>query len=391
MKIIGIENTEEINEKINKKKKMYTIIVMIIIVFFAILGAFYVANMDFRNFVDFKILRKEVTSKDAVVISIDENQNNIFGYDRYIAVLKDNKLIHYDSSGKKGSEIEVQINNPVFDVNGNYLIIAEKEKQKLYLISGANKIWEKNEKDIEGNIIRVCVNKNGYSAIILSGTTHKSVIEIFDNNGKKIFKTYLSSTLAMDVDISFDNKYMSYAEINTNGTKVSSDVKTISIEEAKVVDTYELKQDSVILNIKYQDQNKLICMYDKKIYVIKDSKEEEFLKEEELANSTFVDIELSNNIVKVTDKSSLFKSRNDIEIINTNNKGESLYFLDGVVKGLYAFDSKIALNLGTEVQFIGTNGWLIKKYTSNQEIKDVIMCNEFAGIVYRNRIEIVKL
>ena len=125
--------------------------------------------------------------------------------------------------------------------------------------------------------------------------------------------------------------------------------------------------------------------------MIKDSKEEEFLKEEELANSTFVDIELSNNIVKVTDKSSLFKSRNDIEIINTNNKGESLYFLDGVVKGLYAFDSKIALNLGTEVQFIGTNGWLIKKYTSNQEIKDVIMCNEFAGIVYRNRIEIVKL
>lgn len=391
MKIIGIEDNEKQEEKLNKRKKLFTIGIIIIAVLIIIVGSLYVANMEFRNFIDFKILRKEVTSEDATVISIDENQRNIFGYDKYLVVLKDNKLIHYLSSGKKGSEIEVQISNPVVDINGNYLIIAEKEKQKLYLISNGNKIWEKNEKDIEGNIIRVSVNKNGYSAIILSGTTHKSVIEIFDNNGKKIFKTYLSNTLAIDVDISFDNKYMSFAEVNTNGTKVSSDIKTISIEEAKVINTYEVKQDAIILNIKYQEQNRLVCMYDKKTCMIKDSKEEDYLTEEEVSKSTFLDIELLNNIVKITDKSSIFKARNDIEIINTTNKATSLYLLDGVVKGLYCYDSKIALNLGTEVQFIGSNGWLIKKYTSNQEVKDVVICNDFAGVIYRNRIDIVKL
>lgn len=391
MKIIGIEDTEEKEGKLNKKKKLFTIGIILVGVLIIIIGSLYVANMDFRNFIDFKILRKEVTYEDATSISIDENQGNIFGYDKYLVVLKDNKLIHYVSSGKKGPEIDVQISNPVVDINGNYLIIAEKEKQKLYLISGGNKVWEKNEKDIEGNIVRVSVNKNGYSAIILTGTTHKSAIEIFDNNGKKIFKTYLSNTLAVDVDISFDNKYMSFAEVNTNGTKISSDIKTISIDEAKIVDTYEAKQDAIILNIKYQDQNRLICMYDKKICVIKDSKEEDFLTEEEVSKSTFLDIELFNNIVKITDKSTFFKSRNDIEIINTGNKGTSLYLLDGVVKGLNCYDSKIALNLGTEVQFIGNNGWLIKKYTSNQEIKDIVICNDFAGVIYRNRIDIVKL
>ena len=195
----------------------------------------------------------------------------------------------------------------------------------------------------------------------------------------------------MDVDISSDNKYMSFAELNTNGTKISSAVKTISIEKAEIVNTYEQKQDSLILNIKYQDQNKLICMYDKKITVIKDGKEEEFLSEEELNKNSFIDIELSNNIVKVSDKSSFFNAKSDIEIVNIGNKNTSLYILDGVVKQIYCYDSKIALNLGSEVQFIGTNGWLIKKYTSKQEIKDVIMCDGFAGIIYRNRIEIVNL
>ena len=195
----------------------------------------------------------------------------------------------------------------------------------------------------------------------------------------------------MDVDISFDNKYMSFAELNTNGTKISSGVKTISIEKAEIINTYEQKQDSLILNIKYQDKNKLVCMYDKKITIIQDGKEEEFLSEEEALKNSFIDIELANNIVKVSDKSSFFKTKNDIEIINIGNKNVSLYMLDGVVKQIYCNNSKIALNLGSEVQFIGTNGWLIKKYTSNQEVKDIVMCNDFAGIIYRNKIEIVNL
>lgn len=195
----------------------------------------------------------------------------------------------------------------------------------------------------------------------------------------------------MDVDISFDNKYMSFAELNTNGTKIASGVKTISIEKAEIINTYEQKQDSLILNIKYQDDNKLICMYDKKITVIKDGKEEEFLSEEETLKNSFIDIELSNNIVKVTDKSAFFIAKSDIEITNINNKTTNLYILDGVAKQIYCNESKIALNLGSEVQFIGTNGWLIKKYTSKQEVKDIVMCNDFAGIVYRNKVEIVNL
>ena len=34
---------------------------------------------------------------------------------------------------------------------------------------------------------------------------------------KELFKTYLSSTVAVDSSISEDNKYMSFGEVNTSG------------------------------------------------------------------------------------------------------------------------------------------------------------------------------
>jgi len=58
---------------------------------------------------------------------------------------------------------------------------------------------------------------------------------------------------------------------------------------------------------------------------------------------------------------------------------------------MYCSGSKIALNLGSEIHFVDTNGWLIKKYTSNQEVRKIVISNEVAGIIYRNKIELIKL
>ena len=34
---------------------------------------------------------------------------------------------------------------------------------------------------------------------------------------------------------------------------------------------------------------------------------------------------------------------------------------------------------------------LIKKYTSNQEIKDIVISNNVAGIIFRNKVEFLSL
>ena len=58
---------------------------------------------------------------------------------------------------------------------------------------------------------------------------------------------------------------------------------------------------------------------------------------------------------------------------------------------MYTKDDLIALNLGSEVEFINTNGWLVKKYKADQEITSIVLSNSIAGIIYRDNIEIIDL
>ena len=68
-----------------------------------------------------------------------------------------------------------------------------------------------------------------------------------------------------------------------------------------------------------------------------------------------------------------------------------LFRSDSVTRNIYTYGDIIALNLGTEVEFINTSGWLVKRYIANQEISNIVVSNSLAGIIYRDKIEIINL
>ncbi len=395
MKIIGIED-ENIKKKLNRKRVIISSIIGIVLIFFLILFSIYCANRSFRDVVDKYILMKNVVEDSTAYIDIDENEtNNIYAYDKYICILSKNTLKNYNSSGKLEGELTIEISTPIISTNGRFLLIAEKEKNKIYLVSGNELIWQK---DLEGEISKISVNKNGYVSVILSGTTYKSVIQLFDSSGNELFKQYLSSTTAMDADISNDNQYLAFLEINTSGTLVQSIIKVVSIQKAKttpsesVVYKYSDESGALITNIKYQSGNKLVYISDSSINIIKGETNEKVLNlVEEGKKINFGDIELTNYIYRVIEKSSLLSNETSIEILNIGSQKTSIYTLNSVPKEMNSYNDKISINLGSEVHFISTNGWLIKRYISSQEIKKIVMCNNFAGIVYRNKIEIVNI
>ena len=393
MKIIGIDDEEGKRKDINPKKILIEIIVGAIVVIAIILAILYATSKPFRNFMDKYVLMKNVMENAVNSIQIEESQSNaVYAYDKYICVLSQNKLKGYNSAGKQEYELEVEITNPIVDTNNRFLLIAEKEKQKIYLIEGNSIKWEK---ELEGNISRVSVNKNGYVSVILTGTTYKSIVQTIDASGNKMFKTYLSSNLAVDSDISNDNKYLSFAEISTNGTILQSMIKTVAIQEeqeTRTISSLTSPSEGIILNLKYQDGNRLVCMYDNSIHVIQNGTDEVLLDiNEQKQKVTFADAELTNYAYRIIEKSSLLNTQSSVEIINTSTKKINTYELDGTVKEVYAYNEKIALNIGSEVHFIGINGWLNKKYISTQEVRNIVIANNFAGIVYRDKIEIVEL
>lgn len=385
---------ENIKKKINKKKIIIISIIAIILIAIIALAIVYTKNQQAREWIDKNIFRKEVMQDKVATIELKEEQNNIYAFNKYIGVLNKTKLNIYNQNGSTEAELEIQISNPLFNSANRFLAIAENQGQKFYLIEDKETKWEA---EVEGNIEQINVNKNGYVAVAITGTSYKTVIAVYSPEGKELFKTYLSSTRATDITISNDNKYLAIAEVDTSGTIIKSSIKVISIEKARtdptnsVEKTYEGENDKLITNIQYQDKNKLICMYTDKITIIEDDQETNLIDNKD-KKVIFQSVELTNNAVSVEEQSSgLFTANSQVNIINVDNKQTKTYTAESVTKEIITYGNKIALNLGTEVEFISTDGWLIKRYVANQEITKIVMSDNMAGIIYRDKIEIVNL
>lgn len=390
---------------INKKKMIIAISIVIIIFIIGITMLIYNSSRDARKFLDQYLFRKNITQEKLTAIELNYGSNiSVFAYNKYICVLAENKLMEYNSTGKLENEIPLEINSPVYSVNNKYIAISEKNGSKLNLISGSEILWTQS---VDGNISKINVNENGYVSVILTGTTYKSVIVTFDKEGNKLFKNYLATTIAIDTTISKDNKFLAYAEVNTSGTNVQSNIKVISIEKANektdektnqsssetIVYNYSADPNKLIINIEYYGNDRILCMFDDEITLIKENNNNSLFKlNEKGKNINFANINLNNYIYRsIEENDGLFNTNTIIEIKNVDNEKTNIYTVEGTSKYIYSYNNIIAVSLGQEIEFINTNGWLIKNYISNQEVQNVVIGNGIAGILYKDKVEIINL
>ena len=393
MKDFWIEPEEK---KINKKKLLISIIILILLLVVITTTIIYVNNKEARNWIDKNILQKEKTQNNLPNIEIEESDNSsIYAFNKYIGILNKNNFDIYDSTGHKENTLTLEITKPIFNSNNRYLAVAEEKGKKLYLIADKDIVWET---EIEGNISQITVNKNGYVAVTIVDTSYKTVIAMYNSQGEQLFNTKLSSNRVIATSISDDNKYLALAEIDTTGTLVQSNIKIISIDDGKnnsensIKKIYNGEKGDLIINIKYQEKDKLLCMYTNKIVLMKLDEDTEVIQEYENKKIAFASIELSNHSITVEEKTSgIFTADSVVNIINSDSKSTSLYTAESVTKEIYTKDNIIALNLGSEVEFINTSGWLVKKYIAEQEITSIVLSNSVAGIVYRDKVEIINL
>lgn len=386
---------EKPKKKINKKKIVIIVLIVLILISSIVLAVVYFKNEQAREWIDKNVFRKEVLQNEATTIDLnDEESSNIYAFNKYIGILNKNKFSIYGSSGNEEQSLDIQISSPIFCSADRFLVIGEKKGQKLYLITDKDISWEAS---VEGNISQVYVNKNGYVAVAIVDTLSKTVISVYDTSGKELFKTYLSSTRTADVAISNDNKHLAIAEIDTSGTVIQSNVKIISIDKASsdptnsLENTFKCASGKLLTDLQYQDKNRLVCMYTDSISIIEDGQESTLIDNAN-KNVIFQSIELNNNITSLEEQSSgLFTANTVITIMDVTNKTQKQYTVNSVVKSLYTAGNVIAVNVGTEVEFVNTDGWLVKRYIANQEITNIVMTNNIAGIIYRDKIELVNL
>ncbi len=385
-------NGEE--KKKDKRKTIKIIILIALCVTLATTIVCYIVNENIRHYIDYNLLGKVTTENNTKVIELsDDNTTFVYAYDKYISILNNNVLSIYNSSAKKSAELGIAVTNPIFESNNKYLVIAEKGGKKVFCVSGKNLAWQS---DVDGEISRLNVNRNGYVTVIVSQTTYKTVVIAFNPNGKELFKTYLSDFYAIDSDISNDNKYLAIADVNTSGTAVQSNIRILSLEKLEI-DTENAiiyNQDSeinqLVAGIKYDDAGNLVVMYDTGVSIIKEGQEKKILTFS--ADTLFANIELNKEIVEIkkTQREDLM-TETKTNIINTVGNKQLGYTIDAIPKEIQVKRHTVAINTGMEAYFIDNNSWLKKKYNSNQEIKEVVLGDSIAGIVYKNKVNIIRI
>ena len=210
-----------------QKKIIFLILIVLLILCAIIFTILYNNNDNVRGFFDHYIFRKNITENSLPKISTENSYS--FAFDNYIVCLENNILTFYNKSANKISSLDIEISNPLFEESNNYLCIAEKNGNKIYLINNKNIVWQK---DIEGAIRNITINKHGYVAISIADTTYKTICKLYDENGTELFTTYLSESYIIDSAISDNSKLLALAEINTSGIAIQSNIKIISIDKA---------------------------------------------------------------------------------------------------------------------------------------------------------------
>lgn len=386
----------DIIKNLYKKKKLILIISIILLILIITMFALYISKKNFRDWIDGHILRKNITEEDIQTINLNTDKNNqIHVYGKYIAILNDKAITLYNSYGEKISKIDnVDINSALFDSSDRYLAIAENKGHEICLILDKTYLWNTA---IEGEILQIHVNQNGYVAVVSTDVTNKSIITCYNSEGKKLFASYFATTTIIDVSISNDNKNIVIGEVDTSGTIIKSSIKVLSIENAQkdtentISYTYDLEDNSLITNVQYHDKNQISCVYDNGIGLISNNTYKQIVKVDN-DNITYAANNFKNDVIYIEEESSgMFKSISNIHIVNVSDNHDNIYKLENIAKEVYVIDNKMAINSGSEIYFINTSGWLVKKYVASQEITNVKMSSSLAAIIYKDKIVIVEI
>lgn len=379
--------------KENNNLILKRLVITAILIFVVFVVANYVTNEETRSYINRNILKKELVENTIKSIEIDSEINlNIYAYSKYISVFSKNELKLYDSSANNIKTLNIEISRPIVDSEQHYLVIAENEGKSIYLLKDTNILW-KNE--IDGKISKIDVNENGYVSVIVTNNTYKSIIYVYNPEGIQLFKRYFSSTLAVSTDISPDNKHLVFGEVDFSGVSVKSGIEIISMELAikdpknSTEKKYTAEDGKILIDLKYNNKNSIIAMYDNSVMRYKNDEEKELFKIEK--ENIFVDINAKNKIISfVKESSGLFSFKYKVTIKDTETEKENIYVLNtSIPKKVITSKDVIGMNFGTEVKVINENGWLLKEYKSSKQVKDLVLGDSIAGIIYKDKIEII--
>ncbi len=178
-------------------------------------------------------------------------------------VFENGKLTAYNISGKARWSLDVQVTNPILEVSGKYVLLAERSGKNVYIIKDGKIMLEYQTEYI---ISTADINKKGTVITVTDDNNYKNRVSVRKSSGKEIFVWHSATSYVVDAAISDNQETVMLTTLATytkqDGKKeYTSGVKTFSIKEGKEISNKEF-EDSIAVSVFYA-KNGYIVISDK--------------------------------------------------------------------------------------------------------------------------------
>lgn len=324
-------------------------------------------------------------------ITLDQNEYAIFANDSVLQIGKES-VTCFDVTSSLNKKIlwtEVCYTKyPEVVQNGNNICVFDKQGYNGMVYSPQGK---KYELKVSLPILSIAINKNGATAVLQKSNSEndtKSVITIFKEDGTKLIDRISyeeNGGVPICVAISDSNDTFSASYLDVSNNNILSKVIFFKIDGKELKDnlfsSFEFS-NTVVTNLKYLDDENVLCVGDDKLIKINLFSEKCTEKEIEDRISD-VTLSFDNRLVLICSKNtnSLSSDAMYAEFYTTGLKKVKEQVIYNTVSQISTNKSLISVGNGSEYYIYSKSGIARCKTSFSQDVKNILLSNK-TNVVY---------
>ena len=148
--------------------------------------------------------------------------------DNSVIVAKSNFIGKFNNKGETTWSLNTSVVNPILDVDGHYILVAENGGTKICLYENNKLIYES---DTENTILNASVSSIGDVVVVTEKEFFKGAVEVYNKIGEKVFSWSSGTNTVICADVSPSGRRIAVAFLDSR-KDINGSVQFFNIDES---------------------------------------------------------------------------------------------------------------------------------------------------------------
>lgn len=317
------------------------------------------------------------------LITVDNINNAEFvPYRNGIVYAAMNHMSYIDNTGSVVWETDTAVVDPILESEGEYILLAEKGRNKICLYSDKKLLFDTDDPDA---VMAAKVSSNGDIVAVTDKSDYRGGISVYNKSGAQIFSWSSGADTVICADISSASRCVAVALLNTD-TQAKTVIQLFDVNRADSYARAEV-EDTVVYDMQFTG-DMLTAFGDNRLVTLTASGKL-------IKNNLFSDMQLTHSAMDRNGTKILSFANGNVPMLNMYNKRgaeKDSLTLTGVTDFIAIKGKNVLYNIGRDVYFGKMNSKNMAKYTAKMDIRNLIAVSaDTFVIVYSNSLEIVTI